>query len=48
MSGIKLDFQIIGDSVWMSIKDFHKLLKRWKEEGAEISSKKPIPKLQKK
>ncbi len=48
MSDIKLNFQIIGDSVWMSLKDFHKLLKEWKKQGAKIDSSKPIIKPQKK
>ena len=48
MSDIKLNFQIIGDSVWMSLKDFHKLLKEWKKQGAKIDSSKLIIKPQKK
>ncbi len=48
MADIKLNFQIIGDSVWMSLKNFHKLLTQWKEQGAKISSERPIPKLQRK
>lgn len=36
---INMKFEIIGDSVWMSKKDFHKLLKWLKSGGVEIRSK---------
>ncbi len=45
---INVKFEIIGDSVWMSLKNFNKLIKMWKEEGAIISSKETIHKPKKK
>jgi hypothetical protein len=40
MSNIK--FQIIGESVTLSLADFKKLLRMWEREGAEIWSDRPI------
>jgi hypothetical protein len=48
MANTELKFTIVGDSVWVSLEDFWKMLRRWKVEGAKIYPEHTIPKPEKK